>query len=114
LKAENFAVQQTRDSELIRYQDSASQTLFKYFSKSTSIPTVTVDAVRNGKTVWRAELSDVIISGVQVTAIPRPVETLALNFVSIKTIVGNSLKAAAESGGGLARGAWSLAVPAGR
>ena len=95
LQAESFAVTRTRDSELIRLQDVASQPLYRLFRNATQIPSVTVDAVRNGITFWRAELSEVIISGVTMSAIPQPAETFSLNFAAIKTLVGTGLTATA-------------------
>jgi type VI protein secretion system component Hcp len=107
LKAESFSATESRDGRLIRLQDGASHALFRMHSNSTHIASVTVDAVRNGTTIWRAELSDVVISGLQVSAVPRPTESIALNFVGIKIVVGLSLTAPAASRDAPGS-AWSL------
>ncbi len=107
LKAESFAATQSRNGQLMRLQDAASQALFRMYSNSTQIQRMTIDAVRSGSTIWRAELSDVVISGLQVSAKPQPTESLELNFLGIKTVVGVGLTAPSTSGNGPGR-AWSF------
>ena len=103
LKAESFSATPSRNGQLIRLQDAASHALFGMYSKSTQIQLMTIDVVRSGNRIWRAELSDVVISGLQVSAVPQPTESLALNFVGIKTVVGVGLTAPSTSGGGPGR-----------
>jgi Type VI secretion system effector, Hcp len=107
LKAESFSATQSRNGQLMRLRDAASQALFRMYSNSTQIQRMTIDAVRSGSTIWRAELSDVVISGLQVSAVPQPAESLALNFLGIKTVVGVGLTAPSTSGHGPDR-AWSF------
>jgi type VI protein secretion system component Hcp len=108
LKAESFSATQSRNAQLIRLQDAASQALFRMYSNSTQIQRMTIDAMRSGSTIWRAELSDVVISGLQVSAAPpQPIESLALNFLGMKTVVGVGLTAPSTSGNGPGR-AWSF------
>jgi type VI protein secretion system component Hcp len=107
LKAESFSATQSRNGQLMRLQDAASQALFRMYSNSTQIQRMTIDAVRSGVTIWRAELSDVVISGLQVSARPKPAESLALNFLGIETVVGAGLTAPSTSGNGPGR-AWSF------
>ena len=107
LKAESFSATQSRDGQLMRLQDAASQPLFRMYLNSTQIQRMTIDAVRSGTTIWRAELSDVVISGHQASAVPQPSESLALNFLGIETVVGTGLTAPSTSEN--RRGsAWSL------
>jgi type VI protein secretion system component Hcp len=107
LKAESFSATQSRNGQLMRLRDAASQALFRMYSNSTQIQRMTIDAVRSGSTIWRAELSDVVISGLQVSAVPQPAESLALNFRGIETAVGVGLTAPSAPGNGPG-GAWSL------
>ena len=109
LKAESFSATQSRDGQLMRLQDAASQALFRMYSNSTHIQRMTVDAVRSGRTIWRAELSEVVISGLQVSVVPQPAESLALNFLAVEIVVGVGLTAPSTSGHEPGR-AWGLAV----
>ena len=109
LKAESFSATPSRNGQLMRLQDAASQALFRMYSNSIQIQRMTIDAVRSGTTIWRTGLSDVVISGFQVSAVPQPAESLALNFLGIETLVGAGLTAPSTSGNGPMR-AWSLDV----
>ena len=109
LKAESFSVTQSRNGQLMRLQDASYQALFRMYSNSTHIQRMTIDAVRSGSTIWRAELSAVVISGLQVSVVPQPAESLALNFMAIEIVVGAGLTAPSTSGNEPGR-AWGLTV----
>jgi hypothetical protein len=109
LKAESFAVGQARNSQMIRFQDAASQTLVRFFRNSVLMPKISIEAVKNGTPFWRVEMSDIVISALQVTGGPQPTESLALNYVGIRYVVGAGLSAASTSEDAPSRGAWSLA-----
>jgi hypothetical protein len=105
LRAENFAVRRSRKSQLVRFQDTASASLFRFHANSAPIPRMIVDAVRGGTIVWRAEMSQVVINSLEVSTIPQPWELIGLSSasMSIKTLSGAGLKLAAGPGGLAAR-----------
>jgi type VI protein secretion system component Hcp len=111
LKAESFAIGQSRDSQLLRFQDAVSPMLFRFYRNSVHIPKVTIDAVKNGSPFWRVEMSDVVISGLEVSGVPQRSESLALNYVGIRTLVGAGLSSASASGAAPGARAWSFDGP---
>jgi type VI protein secretion system component Hcp len=85
------AMMPTRRNEpigLTRVQDLATHQLFKLAIDGTVIPNVTVDFAKDGRTVTRLQMTNVLIE--QFTPVPGepPMESLSLNPAAITFVVG--------------------------
>jgi hypothetical protein len=110
LNAENVAMSQVHRDEVAvtRVADAMSPKFIVLHAQGISIPKVVIEVHKGGRAVWRIELSNVFVSGIQIAGGHPPREQISMNFASVKSLAGLGLAAASALTGGLAGAAARL------
>ena len=91
-----------KELTLTREVDAASQKLFLLASNGEHIPNVIIEAERDDKTIWRFELSDVLISGYSTSQGDLMTEVITLDYMTFKynglPVTGRHILAGAVTG----------------
>jgi type VI protein secretion system component Hcp len=103
LQALSVTIPATRrhsEVHVTRILDAASPTLFRLFSEGRNLATVIIEVEANGKAIWKAELTDVLIAGMHVSQHHPPTEDINFNYVTAKFEVADAAASQPAAGGG--------------